>query len=71
VRNAKVGGAKTSAHLRGAAIDLVPYHPDDYPALEQFFRARGLLALRESTHLHVQIPSPPPQRQKSDEPQAP
>lgn len=49
-RNAAVGGAARSRHLRGLAIDVVARDPSRAIAA---FRAVGLRVLDERDHLHV------------------
>lgn len=49
-RNAAVGGAPASRHLRGLAIDVVARDPSRATAA---FRAVGLRVLNEGDHLHV------------------
>lgn len=49
-RNAAVGGASSSRHLRGLAIDIVARDPQRASAA---FRAYGLRVLNEGDHLHI------------------
>lgn len=49
-RNAAVGGAASSRHLRGLAIDVVARSPSRATAA---FRAVGLRVIDEGDHLHV------------------
>lgn len=51
-RNAAVGGAAASRHLRGLAIDVVA---SDLPRAIAAFRAQGLRVIDERDHLHVQV----------------
>jgi uncharacterized protein YcbK (DUF882 family) len=52
-RNAQVGGAITSQHLLGLAVDLVPAGGSRSELLRRL-RAAGLVALDEGDHVHVQ-----------------
>lgn len=49
-RNAAVGGAPASRHLRGLAIDVIARDPLRAAAA---FRALGLRVIDERDHLHV------------------
>jgi uncharacterized protein YcbK (DUF882 family) len=49
-RNAAVGGAAASRHLRGLAVDVVARDPSRATAA---FRAFGFRVLNEGDHLHV------------------
>jgi len=49
--NRAVGGDAESQHLMGLAMDFV----GDAEAIERAAQARGLIAVRESDHTHVQV----------------
>lgn len=50
-RNAEVGGAPTSQHLLGLALDLISNRPDE---IVRAVRRSGLIVVPESDHVHVQ-----------------
>ena len=58
-RNLAVGGKPTSRHLDGYAVDLVADDPLDDALLVNDAHARGLRALRESNHVHLEAPRVP------------
>lgn len=53
-RNAEVGGAPSSKHLRGLARDYVPDGEPDQDVLVRDAVVLGLWALYHKGHLHVQ-----------------
>lgn len=53
--NARVGGAPTSQHLLGLAVDVVPIEPRARARIAQALRTAGLVVIDEGDHLHVQL----------------
>ena len=56
-RNRQAGGVATSYHLDGLAVDLVLDDHSKTAALIAAAKARGLRAIDEGDHVHVQATS--------------
>jgi len=52
--NARVGGAASSQHLLGLAVDIVP-EARARARIAQALRSQGLVVVDEGDHLHVQL----------------
>lgn len=55
MHNAAVGGVPNSWHLTGLAVDVILDAEDETPQFIMACENRGLVAIDEKSHIHVQV----------------